>query len=87
MICCRLSEIIFFAAQVPGRTRTIPQVKRKKCNDFYNSEAHKTSVVKIAVIMEASVNGEYKGRYVLSYYLFKYPTVLILRQELFRCKT
>ena len=87
MICCHLSKIIFFAAQVPGRTRTIPQVKRKKCNDIYNSEAHKTSVVKIAVIMEASVNGEYKGRYVLSYYLFKYPTVLILRQELFRCKT
>ena len=66
MICCRLSEIIFFAAQVPGRTRTIPQVKRQKCNDFYNFEAHKTFVVKIAVIMEASVNGEYKGRYVLS---------------------
>ena len=59
MICCCLSGIICFAAQVPGRTRTIPQVKRKKCNDIYNSEAHKTSVVKIAVIMEASVNGEY----------------------------
>jgi len=41
-------------------------------------------VVKIAVIMEASVTGEYKGRYVLSYYLFKYPMVLILRQELQR---
>jgi len=41
-------------------------------------------VVKIAVIMEALVNGEYKGRYVLSYYLFKNPMVLILRQELFR---
>ena len=83
MICCRLSEIIYFAAQVPGRTRKIPQVKRKKCNDIYNSEAHKTSVVKIAVIMEASVNGEYKGE-ILSYYLFKYPMVLILRRELFR---
>ena len=83
MICCRLSEIIYFAAQVPGRTRTIPQVQGQKCNDIYNSEAHKTSVVKIAVIMEASVNGEYKGE-ILSYYLFKYPMVLILRQELFR---
>ena len=84
MIYCRLSEIIYFAAQVPGRTRKIPQVKRKKCNDIYNSEAHKTFVVKIAVIVEASVTGEYKGRYVLSYYLFKYQMVLILRQELFR---
>ena len=59
LICCRLSEIIYFAAQVPGRTRTIPQVERKKCNDIYNSEAHKTSVVKIAVIM-GNIRGDMK---------------------------
>ena len=48
--------------QVPRRTRTVPQVKRKKCHDIHNSEAHQAFVVETALIRWIDM-GQQWGKY------------------------